>query len=107
MAGVDLAKQEIALAEQGYWTGDSVSSGIVGLGLKLLTEAHTPQGEELNYDPVVVTMQNQGITPMFSLGLSRDNNESFLALGGVPDVQTGDYGTTPILKVGFYHKESL
>lgn len=107
VAGVDIPKQEIALAEEGAWNGDTISSGIVGLGLKLLTEAHTAQGQTLTYDPVVITMQSQGIAPLFSVGLSRDDSQSFLALGGVPDVQTGDYGTTPILQVGFHHIESL
>ncbi|KAL1879082.1 hypothetical protein VTK73DRAFT_7408 [Phialemonium thermophilum] len=109
VAGVTIPNQQIALATLGYWNGDGISSGILGLGMPGLTEAIISGGSgagqsstvnAIEYSPLVVTMSNNSdIAPMFSLGLSRDPAESFLALGGVPrNVEVGDWATTPLRK---------
>jgi aspartyl protease len=99
VAGVHLPKQQVALAQRGAWRGDDLSSGILGLGLPALTAALDRSSRSVPYDGFVTTMVKEGVTPMFALALSRDKSESFLSLGGVPDIPTGDYATTPILKV--------
>lgn len=106
LAGVTVPKQQIALATSGYWTGDDVSTGILGLGMPGLTEAYNTSDPRLDsvtnaisYSPVVSTMSTSLKLPsLFSLGLSRTPADSFLALGGVPEnVKTGEYTTTPLL----------
>jgi hypothetical protein len=108
VAGVTVPKQQIALATSGYWTGDDISTGILGLGMPGLTEAFTGSDPRLDslsnaisYSPVVSTMTTALQVPaLFSLGLSRNPADSFLALGGVPaNVKTGEYTTTPLLTV--------
>lgn len=108
VAGVTIPKQQIALATLGAWTGDGISSGILGLGLPGLTgsfRGETPTEDGLqnlvNYSPVVTTVTNQIGKHIFSLGLSRNESESFLALGGVPqNIKVGNYTRVPIEKVG-------
>jgi hypothetical protein len=108
LAGVTVPKQQIALATSGYWTGDDISTGILGLGMSGLTEAYNstagaldPASGSVSYSPVVSTMSSALKLPaLFSLGLSRTPADSFLALGGVPaNVPTGEYASTPLLTV--------
>ncbi|KAK0651932.1 aspartic peptidase domain-containing protein [Cercophora newfieldiana] len=107
VAGVTIPKQQIALATLGAWTGDGISSGILGLGLPGLTgsfKGKTPAEDGLqnlvNYSPVVTTVTNQIGKHIFSLGLSRNESESFLALGGVPqNIKVGNYTRVPIEKM--------
>jgi len=108
LAGITVPKQQIALATSGYWTGDDISTGILGLGMPGLTEAYNSSqatlnsyGNTISYSPVVTTMTTALKLPsLFSLGLSRTPADSFLALGGVPaNVKTGEYTTTPLLTV--------
>ncbi|KAK3358999.1 aspartic peptidase domain-containing protein [Lasiosphaeria hispida] len=107
VAGVTIPKQQIALATLGIWIGDGISSGILGLGLPGLTEAFvgmSPVEDGLqnlvNYSPVVTTVATQLNKSIFSLGLSRNSSESFLALGGVPQhVKVGNYANVPIQKM--------
>ncbi|KAK0720659.1 aspartic peptidase domain-containing protein [Lasiosphaeris hirsuta] len=107
VAGVTIPKQQIALATLGIWTGDGISSGILGLGLPGLTEAFVGKSpiedglqNLVNYSPVVTTVATQLNKSIFSLGLSRNSSESFLALGGVPHhVKVGSYANVPIQKM--------
>ncbi|KAK1760766.1 aspartic peptidase domain-containing protein [Echria macrotheca] len=107
VADVTIPKQQIALATLGAWVGDGISSGILGLGLPGLTESFkgdTPVEDGLqnlvNYSPVVTTVTNQIGKYIFSLGLSRNESESFLALGGVPqEIRVGNYSRVPIEKM--------
>lgn len=109
LAGVTVPKQQIALATSGYWTGDNISTGILGLGMPGLTEAYVasdpmidPASDTVSYSSVITTMSSElRIPALFSLGLSRTPDDSFLALGGVPaNIKTGEYTTTPLLTVG-------
>lgn len=108
IAGVTIPKQQIALATSGFWNGDGISTGILGLGMPGLTEAFVstdPKNDSainaISYNPVVTTMNTASKLPaIFSLGLSRDPADSFLALGGVPsDVKVGEWASTPLLQV--------
>jgi aspergillopepsin I len=103
LAGIHLPKQQVAFAETGAWRGDGITSGILGLGLRALTESYTKTGQAFTYDPIVSTMQKEGIPPVFALALSRNEKESFLSFGGIPDVQTDTFAATPIIKVSGYH----
>lgn len=97
--------------------GDGVSSGILGLGLRGLTSGHRGpklSDERAPYAPFVETMGNGngngdgdanttsggGVAdPVFSFAMSRDESRSYIAFGGVPPVQTGEYAVVPIQKV--------
>jgi hypothetical protein len=128
VAGVTIPKQQIALATIGsvsrttaaipfpshhspltpnQYTGDGISSGILGLGLPALTgsfKGQTPTEDGLQnlapYSPLITTLTNQIGKHTFSLGLSRNESESFLAFGGVPQhVKVGNYTRVPIEKM--------
>lgn len=109
IAGVVVPKLQISLANAGYWAGDSVSSGILGLGLPGLTTAYTGTdplrdgpSNEVVYDPFVTAMSNHGVPPVFSLALSRDPTQSFIAFGGVPpNIKTDSYAAAPMKTVSF------
>lgn len=103
-----MARQQVALATNGMWFGDKISSGILGLGLPGLTASSDgtrgPDGRvrQVPYDPLVTTINKQLRNPVFSLALHRNSSESFIAFGGVPPraKTTGVWATTPIEKVG-------
>ncbi|KAL1896583.1 hypothetical protein Sste5346_004617 [Sporothrix stenoceras] len=115
ISGLRLKKQTIGLVTRGYWDGDGVTSGLLGLGLPGLTNAlpgapsTTRAGDELDqqrvsveYAPFVSTLASETNVTQFSLALSRDPEQSFLALGGAPpnieiDPSLG-WVTTPIVK---------
>ncbi|CAK7229384.1 hypothetical protein SBRCBS47491_007228 [Sporothrix bragantina] len=118
VSGFKTDKQIIGLATQGYWDGDGVTSGLLGLGLPGLTnafagtlsEANTNAGslaDQVNgpilYNPLVSTLAASNNITQFSLALSREPGESVLALGGAPpniavDEKLG-WVTTPIVKM--------
>lgn len=107
IAGVSVPKLQISIATSGYWRGDGISSGILGLGLPALTTAYTGPdrsrdgaSNEMVYDPLVTTMAKNGIPPVFSLALSRNHSESFIAFGGVPPgITTDSYASAPMKKL--------
>jgi hypothetical protein len=101
-------KQQISLTTQGHWSGDLLTSGILGMGLPGLTDAYvgevTGPSDPRNvvpYLPLVSTVANQLSNGIFSLALHRTHSQSFLSWGGVPpDVKTtGEWATTPLKKL--------
>ncbi|OTA91764.1 hypothetical protein M434DRAFT_75704 [Hypoxylon sp. CO27-5] len=109
LASVTVPKQQFALVNVASFAGDGVSSGILGLGLRGLTAAFTgndPRNDSVdnlvNYSPIVETMGTTKVAdPILSFAMSRDENRSFIAFGGVPPVKTGEYTTVPIQKVTY------
>ncbi|KAI2641613.1 acid protease [Hypomontagnella submonticulosa] len=106
VAGVTVPKQQFSLVNLASFQGDGVSSGILGLGLRGLTAAFTgndPRNDSaanlVNYSPLVETMgASKAADPILSFAMSRNENRSFIAFGGVPPVKTGEYTTVPIQK---------
>lgn len=104
VANVTIPKQQFAIVDVAAFGGDGVSSGILGLGLRGLTAAftgHDPRNDSIdnlvNYSPLVETMGTSKVAdPILSFAMSRDENRSFIAFGGVPPVKTGEYTTVPI-----------
>ena len=106
--------QRLALVNSTYWRGDGQTSGLLGLGYPYLTSLDGAYPNQPQYDPVFTTMWKSGaIDPVFSIALSRDENqgnntggivgsrkqeESYLALGGLPptDVEEKTWTSTPI-----------
>ncbi|KAI1104302.1 acid protease [Jackrogersella minutella] len=106
VANVTIPKQQLALVNVAAFGGNGVSSGLLGLGLKGLTTAFTgndPHNDSIdnlvNYSPLVETMSTSEVAdPIFSFAMSREENLSFIAFGGVPPVKAGEYTTVPIQK---------
>lgn len=115
VSGVKVQKQTIGLATRGFWDGDGVTSGLLGLGLPGLTNAlpgapstsfvgdQADQGRvSTQYSPFVSTLASENNITQFSLALSRGPEQSFLALGGAPPhIETDPtlgWVTTPIVK---------
>jgi hypothetical protein len=107
VANISVPRQQVALATNGMWFGDNISSGILGLGLPALTASSNgsrgPDGRlyQVTYDPLVTTLGRQLESPVFSLSLHRNSSESFIAFGGVPPQvrTTGVWAVTPIEKL--------
>jgi len=107
VANVTVPKQQIALVNVAAFGGDGISSGILGLGLRGLTSGFTgtdPSKDGLstlvNYAPLMETIgSSKTAKPILSFAMSREENRSYIAFGGVPPVATGEYATVPIQKV--------
>ncbi|KAI5865553.1 aspartic peptidase domain-containing protein [Durotheca rogersii] len=106
VANVTVPKQQFALVNVAAFGGDGISSGILGLGLRGLTASFTgndPRNDSIdnlvNYSPLIETMGKSKVAdPVVSFAMSRDENRSFIAFGGVPPVKTGEYTAVPIQK---------
>ncbi|CAI6331716.1 unnamed protein product [Periconia digitata] len=81
-------RQTIGVVERGYWNGDGISSGLMGLAYSALVS----HGKELGYKSLIFTLFENTTTPaVFSIALSRPTIESpvaggLLAIGGLPNV---------------------
>ncbi|KAF1953788.1 acid protease [Byssothecium circinans] len=95
-------EQTIGVVERGWWSGDEISSGLMGLAYSALAS----NARELNYTSVVFSLfKDRTVPPIFSLALSRPTIQNpvaggLLAIGGIPDVQhDGEFVSTPIKPV--------
>jgi len=107
VGNLTIPKQEIGLIylTNGGGTGGNpfLTSGVLGLGLPQLSHVYTGRDPSIPGDKVSYATVTQNLAkltkPVFSLALSRNEDRSFFALGGVPPVATGEYTTVPIQKV--------
>lgn len=99
VAGLRVENQTVALANATLWTGNNITSGILGLAYPSLTKAfggrfgdHQPFYER-PYVPVFANMVDQGLVDnFFSIALGRGADDGVIAFGGVPDDLEGvDY----------------
>ena len=100
LAGLTVPKQEVGVVNLAAWSGDGVSSGLVGLAFPTLTSAYPGTNESadnqttnrIKYPSIMETVFDiDNLTaPVFSLALSRDqSNTSYggeIAIGGIPDI---------------------
>ncbi|KAL1836799.1 hypothetical protein VTJ49DRAFT_4641 [Mycothermus thermophilus] len=109
IGGVTARSQRLALVNLTYWYGDGQTSGLLGLAYPYLTSLDGAEQNQPPYDPVFTTMWKSGaIDPIFSIALSRNEDqgegstgvqeESYLALGGLPPVEVDEssWASTPI-----------
>ncbi|KAF2641084.1 acid protease [Massarina eburnea CBS 473.64] len=95
--------QTIGVVERGWWGGDGISSGLMGLAYPTLAS----NSEELNYTSIVFSLfeNDPSIPPIFSLALNRPTIQhpiagGLLAIGGIPDVKhDGVFISVPIQQV--------
>ncbi|KAI2611558.1 acid protease [Hypoxylon fragiforme] len=106
LAGVTVPHQEIAIASQGAWHGNNVTSGILGLAYPSLTNAYSgndldgPGDESILYSPVFTSMVTNGLVePYFAIAISRNSSLGSISVGGMPpvDLKNSKYDSTPIL----------
>ncbi|KAH5574061.1 hypothetical protein HBI26_145770 [Parastagonospora nodorum] len=87
-------KQTIGAVDSGYWNGDGISSGLMGLAYPALAKGIN--NRQLNYTSILYTLfQNPSIPPVFSLALRRPTTAQpraggLLAIGGIPSSITND-----------------
>jgi len=94
LAGITVNDAQVAVVEHASWTGDGVSSGVLGLAFPANTRAFTGTSysadsiaNQIAYNPLFTTMYVEGSVPqIFSLALERDGTGQ-LAIGGTPDIQ--------------------
>lgn len=103
MAGIDVPNQQFGVVDQAAWYGDGISSGLVGFAYRTLTSAHAGsdpssdvKGQTVLYNPLFVNMyENQGVPPVFSIGIDRVQSiGGVLAIGGIPDIPIAPYWAT-------------
>jgi hypothetical protein len=108
IAGITVQKQEVALVNYAYWFGDEETSGLTGLAYPYLTSAYSGTNASndsgsnfVEYNPVFTSMVAQNLSaPYYSLALSRNSPDGYIAFGGLPPVEyTGDFASSPILMV--------
>lgn len=108
LGNVPLSDQTIGFVNSSWWTGDKISSGILGLGFPSHTNARDAtfqtkdqKGVKVPYTPVFTKMyRSKMIEPVFSIALNRvDEAPGALALGGLPGQSirhTGNFSRTPM-----------
>ncbi|KAF2275495.1 acid protease, partial [Westerdykella ornata] len=91
--------QVIGVVEQGWWVGDGISSGLLGLAYSSLAR----NVHELNYTSVITNLfATRAVLPIFSLALTRPTRIApraggLLAIGGIPTIPLqSDFVTVPI-----------
>ncbi|KAI1381078.1 acid protease [Hypoxylon crocopeplum] len=115
-AGVTVADQEIALASQGTWRGNNITSGILGLAYPSLTSAYW--GNDLDddsqylsvpYSPLFTSMVTDGlIEPYWVIAMDRNSSLGSISVGGMPpvDITESVHDLTPILITDIIHRET-
>jgi aspergillopepsin I len=93
IGGLTVPKQEVALVDYASWSGDTFTSGLLGLAYPGVTSASSRTGSGVGkYDPLFTTMVKQGLVTdaVFTLAIDRVPQKTLpsapagvLALGGL------------------------
>ncbi|MCJ1320011.1 hypothetical protein MMC15_005347 [Xylographa vitiligo] len=94
LAGITVDNQEVGVVQLAGWSGDGISTGLIGLAFPSITSAYAGNNPatdgpntQLPYNPVFFNMFEEGnVAPLFSLAIDRGNATGQLAIGGIPDV---------------------
>lgn len=91
--GLTVSGQQVGLANATSWSGNNVTSGLLGLAYPVLTSAYYGKiGDEapwnlVTYPPFLTNAISQGsIDPTFSVAIVRNSTDGVLAWGGLPPV---------------------
>jgi hypothetical protein len=94
VAGITVRKQEMGLATEGSWSGNNVTSGVLGMAYPSLTsaywgddlESHDDQ-DAITYSPLFMSMiANDSIEPYWALAISRNSTGGMFSIGSMPPV---------------------
>lgn len=98
VGSLEVAKQRINVVDNASWNGDSITSGLLGLGLPANTANYRGNRETdismpVIYDPFFTSAMKNGAVPAgsFAIALQRDNattGQGYLSFGGIPPVRT-------------------
>jgi len=111
IAGITVDKQEAALPDQGYWSGDNVTSGLIGFAYPALTSAFEgtdPSNDSVPefYNPFFINAIGQGkVDSYFSLVIERGptGGGGQLALGALPTLSFNHtFASTPLKTVNLF-----
>jgi hypothetical protein len=101
VAGIEVKEVEVGLANQTFWTGNNVTSGLLGLAYSSLTSSYEgPVGDETpgfrqTYEPFFSRMVSEGLVdPVFSVAIERSSNDGVIAWGGLPPREMYDPSTS-------------
>lgn len=88
LGGLTVPEQQVALVDYAAWSGDTFSSGLLGLAYPAVTSASSRGNSSISvkYDPVFTTMAKQGIVAkaVFTIAIDRvPQNTSPSATAGV------------------------
>ncbi|TID18686.1 aspartic-type endopeptidase protein [Venturia nashicola] len=110
LGNLTVEQQPIGFANMAAWTGDGMSSGILGLAFPSITNAYAGttiakekklEGPRVPYPPIFTNMYRQKlIKPYFSMALNRaSEGPGALAFGGLPGGNfrhTGNFTPAPL-----------
>ncbi|KAI1641962.1 acid protease [Daldinia loculata] len=115
-AGVTVFDQEIAIASQGTWHGNNVTSGILGLAYPSLTNAYwgddiydNSQFLSVPYSPLFTSMVTSGLAaPYWTIAIARNSSLGSVSIGGMPpvDISKSDHDQTPIIIADMIDRDS-
>lgn len=94
LANVKVYNQEVAIATQGTWYGNNITSGMLGMAYPSLTSAYsgndlndTSDASALEYSPLFTSMVTDGLVePYWSLAIDRNSSEGLISLGHLAPV---------------------
>ena len=94
LANVTVHNQEVAIATQGTWHGNNITSGMLGMAYPSLTSAYsgndlndTSDASALEYSPLFTSMVTDGLVdPYWSLAINRNSSDGLISLGHLPPV---------------------
>jgi hypothetical protein len=90
VGNITVPGQHIGFVDNAKWTGDGVSSGLVGLAFPSITRAYSSsavvQGSNIPYDNLFINMYRKRlVAPYFSIAFNRQGEPpGAFALGGLP-----------------------
>ncbi|KAK7977797.1 eukaryotic aspartyl protease [Apiospora saccharicola] len=92
LANITVKNQEVAIATQGTWHGDNITSGMLGMAYPSLTSAYsgndlndTSDDSALEYPPLFTSMVTDGLVePYWSIAIDRNSSDGLITLGDLP-----------------------
>lgn len=110
VGGLDVPDQEVAIATEGIWHGNNVTSGVLGMAFPALTSAYlgnnfndTDQAGEVLYSPFFTSLVQEGhVQPYWTLAINRNRSDGAFGLGEMPptiDLNGSHTATTDLLIV--------
>ncbi|KAK8134185.1 eukaryotic aspartyl protease [Apiospora sp. TS-2023a] len=96
LANITVYNQEVAIATQGTWHGDNITSGMLGMAYPSLTSAYsgndlndTSDDSVLEYSPLFTSMVTDGLVePYWSIAINRNSSDGLISLEYQPSYYT-------------------
>ncbi|KAI0019797.1 acid protease [Xylariomycetidae sp. FL0641] len=114
-ANITVHGQEVAMADEGTWHGDNVTSGVLGLAYPSLTNAYwgsdlddNSQPQPSPYSPIFSSMVFDGLVEAyFVVALDRNTSNGMIGIGDYPpiDISKSWYSETPLLIADLVDKD--